>query len=49
MAAGHVKRTNFISVIQVPYFDDIDVNDIYTVLNGLMSEVETRPKVSPIS
>ena len=48
MAAGHVRRTNSAPVIQVPYFDDINVNDIYTVLKGLTGEVGTRPKVTPI-
>jgi hypothetical protein len=37
-----------VPVKQVPYFDDINVNDIYTILKGLISEVETRPKGTPI-
>ena len=41
--------TNSALVIQVPYFDDINVDDIHTVLKGLTSEVETRPKVTPMS
>ena len=42
-------RTNLILVTQVPYFDDINVNGVYAVLEGLINEVKTRPKVSPVS
>ncbi len=42
-------RTNSVSVKQVPYFDDINVNDVHAALEGLISEVETRPKATPIS
>ena len=36
-------------VIQVPYFDDISVNDVDAALEGLIGEVETRPEATPIS
>jgi hypothetical protein len=38
-----------VPVKQVPYFDDINVNDVHAVLEGLIGEVETRPKATPIS
>ena len=44
-----MRRTNSAFVIQVPYFDNISVNDIHTVPKGLTGEVETRLKVTPIS
>ncbi len=44
-----MRRTNSVSVKQVPYFDDINVNDVHAALEGLISEVETRPKATPIS
>jgi hypothetical protein len=42
-------RSNFVPVIQIPYLDNIGMNDIYAVLEGLVSEVETRPKAAPVS
>ena len=36
-------------VIQVPYFDDINVNDVHATLEGLISKLEIRPKATPIS
>ena len=48
-AAERQERTDFDPVFQVPYFDDICVNDVYTVFEGLISKVEIRPQVSPIS
>ena len=44
-----LRRTDTVSVIQVPYFDDINVNDVHTVLKGLISELKARPKATPIS
>jgi hypothetical protein len=44
-----LRRTNSLTVIQVPYFDDISVNDVHAALEGLISKVEIRPKVTPIS
>jgi len=41
--------TNFLPVFQVPYFDDIGVNDVYAVPEGLINEVETRPQATPVS
>jgi hypothetical protein len=46
---GQLNRTNSVLVIEVPYFDDINVNDVHTTLEGLISEVETRPKATPVS
>lgn len=46
-------RTNTVPVVQVPYFDqdfdDINVNAVQAALEGLTSEVGTRPKVAPVS
>jgi hypothetical protein len=47
--AERPERTDFGPVLQVPYFDDICVNDVYAILEGLISEVETRPQAPPIS
>ena len=47
--SSSLRRTNSLSVIQVPYFDDISVNDVHATLEGLISKVEIRPKVTPIS
>ena len=44
-----IGRANVIPVSQVPYFDDVGVNDVNAVLEGLISEVETRPQVTPVS
>jgi len=38
-----------VSVIQIPYVDNINMNDVHTALEGLISEVETRPKATPIA
>ena len=35
-----MRRTNSVIVIQVPYFDDINVNDVHAALKGLLSEIE---------
>ena len=48
-AAERPERTDLGPVLQVPYFNDIRVNDVDAVLEGLISEVETRPKATPIS
>ena len=42
-AAERPERTDLGPVLQVPYFNDIRVNDVDAVLEGLISEVETRP------
>ena len=44
-------RANFIPVSQVPYFDDVVVNDVDAVIQveGVINEVETRPQVTPVS
>ena len=44
-----MTTTNSVLIIQVPDFNDIDVNDIHTALEGLTSEVETRLKVTPVT
>jgi hypothetical protein len=44
-----MRRTNFGFVTKVPYFDDINMNDVHTTLEGLIGEVETGPKVTPVS
>ena len=43
------EGTNSIPVIQIPCFDDINVNEVHAVLDGFVSKVETRPKITPIS
>ena len=43
------ERTDFGPVLQVPYFNDIRVNDVDAVFEGLISEVETGPQAPPIS
>jgi len=47
--AERLRRANIFPVIQVPYFDDIGVNDVDAVLEELISEIETRPQATPIS
>ena len=44
-----LKRTDSVLVIRVPYFDNINVNDVHATLERLINEVETRPKVTPVS
>jgi hypothetical protein len=44
-----VVRDNFGIVFQVPYIDDISVNDVYAVPERLVCEVETRPQTTPVS
>jgi hypothetical protein len=44
-----IRRANFVSVIQVPYFDDTRMNGVRTALQGFIHEVDTRPKVTPVS
>jgi hypothetical protein len=44
-----VMRANFALVFQVPYIDDIGVNDVDAVPEGLICEVETRPQTAPVS
>ncbi len=44
-----MRCANSVRVIQVPYFDDDSVNDVHTALQGFISEVEFRPKVTPVS
>ena len=41
--------TNFLPVFQVPYFDDIGVNDIHAIFKEYSSEFLTRPQVTPVS
>jgi hypothetical protein len=36
-----LRRTNSVLVIQIPYFDNINVNDVHAALEGLIDEVET--------
>jgi hypothetical protein len=47
--AERLGRANIIPVIQVPYFDDIGVNDVDAVLEELIGKIETRPQATPIS
>jgi hypothetical protein len=35
--------------MQVPYFNDIGVNDVYAFLEGLIGKVGTRPQATPVS
>ena len=44
-----MRRANSVHVIQVPYFDDTSVNDVHTALQGFISEVESTPKITPVS
>ena len=48
-AVERLERTDLGPVLQVPYFNDIRVNDVYAVLEGLISKVETRTQATPIS
>jgi mannose-6-phosphate isomerase class I len=41
--------TNPFHIIKVPYGDNIFVNHIHAALQGVVSEVSTRSKVTPIS
>ena len=36
-------------VVQIPYFDNIGVNDANAVLERSISEIETRPQATPVS
>ena len=47
--AKQVWRTNSVLVMQVPYFDDLGVNDVHATVEWSVSKVETRPKVTPVS
>ena len=44
-----MRKTNIHPIILFPYFDDIDVKDVHTVLEGLINEVATGPESTPIS
>ena len=46
---GRLWRANSGLVIQIPYFNDIDVDNIDAVLEGLISEVKAIPEVTPVS
>jgi hypothetical protein len=48
-AAEWPERADLGPVPQVPDFNYIRVNNVYAVLEGLISKVETRPQVTPIS
>jgi hypothetical protein len=41
--------TDTFPIIKVPYADDIFVNHIHVALKGVISEVSTGAKVTPIS
>jgi hypothetical protein len=47
---GKLKVTNIIvPIVQAPYFNDIDVEDIHTTLEGLINKVKTGLKATPVS
>ena len=44
-----MRRVNLCPVLQVPYLNEVDMDDIHAVLKGSISKVDTRPKVVPVS
>lgn len=43
-----MRDAHLVPIIQIPYFDDIDVDDVQAVLQGLAIEVVARPKATPV-
>ena len=39
--ARQLRRTNSTFVPQIPYFNDVEVNDVHATLEELIDEVET--------